>query len=99
MVYLCAMRNLKEYCKKGYCDFMLAACRFSDYPQSLALRMLRPYRNMAPFCFDWNNREEVYDFLLRFIRQITIVYHTRFNAHAFESAFEEFSQYLIARKR
>lgn len=99
VVYLCAMRNLKVYCKKGFCDFYLAAYRFSDYPKSLALRMLKPFRSIPPMTFDWNDREGVYDFLFKFFVFLTKVYHTKLNRNDFESAFEEFSQYLLGAKK
>ena len=60
VVYLSVMRNLKTYCRKGFCDFFLAAYRFSDYPASLAKRMIKPYRHVPPFIFDWNDEESVH---------------------------------------
>ena len=92
VVYLCVMRNLREYCKKGYCDFFLAAYRFSDYPPTLALRMLKPYRNMQPFKFSWEDHQSRYDFVLQFIMMLARVYHSRFNRNAFDLAYEEFNQ-------
>ena len=92
VVYLSVMRNLKTYCKKGFCDFCLAAYRFSDYPKSFAKRMIKPYRHVPPFIFDWNDEESVHNFLLQFIKLLTLVYHTRFNETAFRQAYEEFAQ-------
>ena len=92
VVYLSVMRNLKTYCRKGFCDFFLAAYRFSDYPASLAKRMIKPYRHVPPFIFDWNDEESVHNFLVQFIKLLTLVYHTRFNETAFKQAYEEFAQ-------
>ena len=94
MVYLSAMRHLREYCKKGYCDFMFAAYRFSDFPQTLAMRVLKPYRHVKPFVFDWGDKESVRIFLIKFFTLLTQAYHTRFNEYAFNEAFEEFASQM-----
>jgi len=98
IVYLCAMRNLKAYCKKGFCDFFLAALKFSDLPPTMARRMLAPYKDIKPTHVDWNDYDSAHVFLRTFIFKLTEAYHTKFNQVAFNEAWNEFSQYLTAGK-
>ncbi|MBO6030758.1 MAG: hypothetical protein J6Q22_04735 [Prevotella sp.] len=96
MAYLCCMRNLKEYAKRGFCDFYLAALKYSDYPSTLALRVLAPYKHIKPTYVDWNDYDSAHVFLRTFIFKLTEAYHTKFNQVAFNEAWNEFSQYLTA---
>ena len=94
VVYLCVMRNLKDYCKKGYCDFLLAALKFSDLPATMAKRMLSPYKVVKPFFVDWNDYDSAHIFLSTFIFKLTEAYQAKFNNVAFNEAWNEFSQYI-----
>lgn len=96
VVYLCAMRNLKDYCKRGFCDFVLAALRFTDYPSTMAHRVLAPYKDIKPAYVDWHDYDSAHIFLRTFIARLCEVYHTRFNNVAFNEAWNEFSQYLVS---
>lgn len=98
VAYLCAMRNLKEYAKRGFCDFLLAALKFSDQPPTMAKRMLWPYKDIKPTYVDWNDYDSAHIFLRTFIAKLCEAYHTKFNSVAFNEAWNEFSQYLIKRK-
>ena len=96
VVYLCAMRSLKDYAKRGFCDFYLAAMKFTDLPQTLAIRMLAPYKDIKPTHVDWNDYDSAHVFLRTFIFKLTEAYHTKFNQVAFNEAWNEFSQYIVS---
>ena len=98
VVYLCVMRNLKVYCKRGFCDFLLAALKFSDLPATMAKRMLSPYKDIKPFFVDWNDYDSAHIFLRGFISTLCEAYSVKFNSVAFNEAWNEFSQYLTKRK-
>ncbi len=97
MLYLTVMRDLKDYCRRGYCDIQICLSRFLVMPQSLLIRLLKT----TPAAFkkdhiivDWADYGSVKAFLDCFFMIITHVTHAQIVRDDYEKAFKEFTQHL-----
>lgn len=90
-LYLRVMRDLKSYCKRGYCEIDIAIINFVQLPKTLILRMLPTLvssRVAKRFVIDWNDRESMHRFFRVMLAIICELNHQQFNNKAFNDAFE-----------
>ena len=100
-VYLTVMRDLKQYCAKGYCEIEICFYHFVTLPQSYVKRRMAeiaPTRFKKHFTIDWQDRDSVLRFYRLFITLLCQLNSLVLNLNAFDEAFSEFSQYLTKGK-
>lgn len=97
MLYLTIMRDVKEYCAKGYCEVSVCFGHFMTLPYSLISRKMN-LLGLSDFerhiIVDWSDLNSVHVFYRRFISMCCSVNFEQFDAKAFRSAFDEFTQLL-----
>lgn len=96
-LYLQIMRDLKDYCGKGYCEIEVTLYRFVTMPNSLTKRLLQSvplYKRIKHFIVDWANFDSVYHFYVNFIKILCGLNHKPFDEKAFNEALDEQTQYL-----
>lgn len=100
MLYLTMMRDIKAYCKRGFCEPEVLICNFVEFPRSYMKRMLRvmpemtDYRLCELYLFSWQDKEAIRRMFIDVIRAVTFINHATFSKAAFDAAFDEFSQYI-----
>ena len=100
-VYLTVMRDLKQYCAKGYCEIEICFYHFVILPRSFVKRRMKelaPARFKKHLTVDWADRDSVLAFYRLFITLLCQLNSLEFNPDAFDEAFSEFSQYLTKGK-
>ena len=97
MLYLTIMRNIKEYCAKGYCEVSVTFCNFVELPHSLICRILTNM-NLSPYdmhiIVNWSDYDSVHTFYRRFISMLCQLNGESFDSKAFNEAIDEFTQYI-----
>lgn len=100
-LYLTIMRDLREYCAKGYCDVEICLFHFLELPASLVKRMLSDSptsKQVGHMIIDWCNSNSVHTFMYKFIKIVTELNHVPMNIVAYDLAFDEFTQYINKKK-
>lgn len=101
-LYLTIMRDLKDYCARGYCEVDIALYHFIELPQSLIKRILPTLASaklVKHFIIDWADYDSVHRFYRMMIAIIVELNHVNFNTNAFNDAINEFTQYLDKKGR
>lgn len=97
MLYLTVMRDLKNYCSRGYCDITICLNRFLLLPNSFIARSLRtlPYHYRKDhFIVDWTDLGSVRAFFGSVFIIISHIVHVEIRSREYQAAFEEFTQNL-----
>ena len=100
-VYLTVMRDLKQYCAKGYCEIEICFYHFVTLPQCFVKRRMRelaPARFRRHLTVDWLDIDSVLAFYRLFITLLCQLNSLELDSDAFDEAFSEFSQYLTKGK-
>lgn len=100
-VYLTVMRDLKQYCAKGYCEIEICFYHFVTLPRSYVKRRMKelaPTRFKKHLTVDWQSKDSVLRFCRLFITLLCQLNSLAFDSNAFDEAFSEFSQYLTKGK-
>ena len=98
-VYLTVMRDLKQYCAKGYCEVEICFYHFLTLPRSYIKRRMAeiaPMRFKKHLMIDWRNKDAVHEFCLQFITLLCQLNSCKLDTRAFDEAFSEFIQYVKA---
>ena len=101
-LYLTIMRDLKQYCARGYCEVEITLYRFVALPQSYIKRILPTLTSaeiIGHVIVDWACYESVHRFLRMMTAIVVEMNHVAFDQKAFNDAIEEFTQYLKYKKR
>lgn len=95
-LYLTVMRDLKDYCKKGYCEVDITLYRFCGLPNAYIKRMLHVIniRNTNQLIIEWDKTCSVHRLMRIFITILCEVNSLHLNPKAFNEAIEEFCQYI-----
>lgn len=96
-LYLAIMRDMKNYCARGYCDVLIALIMFSNLPSSLVIRSynaLPASMRKDHIIIDWCTISSVKAAFEHFLKVLHEINHTYFSAKAYEEAISEFTQHL-----
>ena len=100
-VYLTVMRDLKQYCAKGYCEIEICFYHFVALPKSFIKRQMAeiaPMRFKRHLIIDWRNKDSVHAFYQQFITMLCQLNSLDLEENAFDEAFSIFIQYIKALK-
>ena len=101
-LYLTIMRDLRQYCERGYCETEICLYHFVALPNSLIKRLMGnlPYKlKIAHLIIDWSDYTSVHRFMRLMIAMVSHINNCPLDSKAFNEAFEEFSQYITKGKR
>ena len=102
LLYLTMMRDLRQYCDRGYCETEICLYHFVALPNSLIKRLLGNLpQNIktAHVMIDWNDYTSVHRFMRMMVAIVSQINHYPLDSKAFNAAFEEFVQYITKGKR
>ena len=101
-LYLTIMRDLKQYCGRGYCETEICLYHFVALPNSLIKRLLNKLPlniRIAHIIIDWSDYTSVHRFMRLMIAMVSQINNCPFDNKAFHAAFEEFAQYITKGKK
>lgn len=96
VLYLRIMRDVKDYCRKGYIDTVVLLVNFISLPQTFVRRCYAQAPQPKPadvYILNWKVPDDVHLVMKELITFICQLNHVSFDVNGYKEAYDEFIQY------